>query len=251
MTQFEVSPDPGPARGHHPRGHGRALGRGRTGAPTRAGERALRSRDGPRAHPQPRGRRDRCDPDPDEGIRPDSTVETLAGLAPAAQVGPRPRPGHHAGNSSQMSDGAAAMLIADRSTAEALGLPVRARFVSFAVGADDAVLVLSAPNPVTRKLLERSGMTIDQFDSDRVQRGVRRRRADAGLAEFLPDGDLSRLNRRGGAIAVGHPLGASACAWRRPLLATSRRPAVDTASRRCARAAARPTPPSSNAWLDL
>ena len=103
--------------------------------------------------------------DRDEGIRPESTVETLAALGPAAKWDPDLAPDITPGNSSQMSDGASAMLVADRATAEALGLPVRARFVSFAVGADDAVLVLSAPNPVTRKLLARTGMTVDQFDS--------------------------------------------------------------------------------------
>jgi len=146
--------------------------------------------------------------DRDEGIRPESTPETLAGLGPAAKWDPDLAPDITPGNASQMSDGAAAMLVADRSTAEALGLAVRARFVSFAVGADDAVLVLSAPNPVTRKLLDRTGMRVDQFDS------IECNEAFAAIAlrwakEFLPDGDLARFNRRGGAIAIGHPLGAS------------------------------------------
>jgi len=146
--------------------------------------------------------------DRDEGIRPESTPASLAALGPAAKWDPDLAPDITPGNSSQMSDGAAAMLVAERSTAEALGLPVRARFVAFAVGADDAVLVLSAPNPVTRKLLDRTGMAIDQFDS------IECNEAFAAIAlrwakEFLPDGDLSRFNRRGGAIAIGHPLGAS------------------------------------------
>jgi acetyl-CoA acyltransferase len=146
--------------------------------------------------------------DRDEGIRPESTSESLAQLAPAAKWDLDLAPDITAGNSSQMSDGAAAMLIADRATAEALGLPIRARFVGFAVGADDAVLVLSAPNPVTRKLLARTGLTVDQFDS------IECNEAFAAIAlrwakEFLPDGDYERYNRRGGAIAIGHPLGAS------------------------------------------
>ena len=144
----------------------------------------------------------------DEGIRPESTPESLAQLGPAAKWDPDLAPAITAGNSSQMSDGAAAMLIADRATAEALGLPVRARFVAFAVGAEDAVLVLSAPNPVTRRLLERTGMTVDQFDTiecNEAFAAVALRWAD----EFLPDGDYSRFNPRGGAIAIGHPLGAS------------------------------------------
>ena len=144
----------------------------------------------------------------DEGIRPETTVETLAALGPAAKWDPDLAPDITAGNASQMSDGASAMLVADRATAERLGLAVRARFVHLAVGAEDAVLVLSAPNRVTRRLLERSGMTIDQFDA------IECNEAFAAIAlrwanEFLPDGDLSRLNPRGGAIAVGHPLGAT------------------------------------------
>ena len=94
----------------------------------------------------------------DEGIRPETTMEILAGLGSAAKWDPGIAPDITAGNASQMSDGAAAMLIASRETAESLGLPVRARFLHMTVGADDAVLVLSAPNPVTRKLLERSGL---------------------------------------------------------------------------------------------
>jgi acetyl-CoA acyltransferase len=111
-----------------------------------------------------------------------------------------------AGNASQTTDGAAAMLIAERSVAEALGLPIRARFAHFAVAAEDAAIVLSAPVPVTHKLLERSGMTVDQFDA------VECNEAFAAIAlmwrtEF--DYDPARFNPRGGAIALGHPLGAS------------------------------------------
>lgn len=142
----------------------------------------------------------------DEGIRPESTVETLAGLESAAKWDPAVAPAITAGNASQMSDGAAAMLIADAGTAERLGLPARARFRHLTVGADDAVLVLSAPNPVTRKLLDRSGFTIDDFDA------IECNEAFAAIAlmwaaEFAPDPD--RYNPRGGAIALGHPLGAS------------------------------------------
>jgi acetyl-CoA acyltransferase len=146
--------------------------------------------------------------DTDEGIRPETTVEILAGLQSAAKWDPQVAPDITAGNSSQTSDGAAAMLIADRSVAEALGLPIRAVFRHFAVGGDDAVLVLSAPNPVTRKLLAKSGMSIDDFDA------IECNEAFAAVAlmwakEFLADGDLSRYNPRGGAIALGHPLGCS------------------------------------------
>jgi acetyl-CoA acyltransferase len=142
----------------------------------------------------------------DEGIRPESTVERLAELQSAASWDPSIAPDITAGNASQMSDGAAAMLIAERSVAESLGLPVRAAIRHMVVGADDAVLVLSAPNPVTRKLLERTGMRIDHFDA------IECNEAFAAVAlmwakEFEPEPD--RFNARGGAIAIGHPLGAS------------------------------------------
>jgi acetyl-CoA acyltransferase len=142
----------------------------------------------------------------DEGIRRSGTMESLGALPPAWVSDEQPAPAITAGNASQMSDGASAMLIADRATAERLGLPVRARFKHFAVLADDPVLVLSAPNPVTRRLLERSGMTIDQFDAMECNE------AFAAIVlmwakEFRPDPE--KLNPRGGAIAIGHPLGAS------------------------------------------
>ena len=142
----------------------------------------------------------------DQGIRPETTPEILANLQPVWMTDDQPAPDITAGNSSQMSDGAAAMLIAERKTAERLGLPIRARFAHFAVLADDPVLVLSAPNPVTRKLLERSGMSIDDFDAMECNE------AFAAIAlmwakEFKPD--MAKYNPRGGAIAIGHPLGAS------------------------------------------
>jgi acetyl-CoA acyltransferase len=142
----------------------------------------------------------------DEGIRRDTTMERLASLPPAQSFDPDTAPDITAGNSSQMTDGAAAMLIAERSVAEALGLPILARFHAFAVAAEDAAIVLSAPVPATRKLLERTGMTVDDFDA------VECNEAFAAIAlmwarAFSPDPD--RFNPRGGAIAIGHPLGAS------------------------------------------
>jgi acetyl-CoA acyltransferase len=142
----------------------------------------------------------------DEGIRRSSTMEQLASLPPAQTWDVDTAPDITAGNSSQMTDGAAAMLVADRSVAEKLGLPIRARFAGFAVAADDAAIVLSAPVPATRKLLERTGMKVDDFDA------VECNEAFASIAlmwarAFSPDPDL--FNPRGGAIAIGHPLGAS------------------------------------------
>jgi acetyl-CoA acetyltransferase family protein len=144
--------------------------------------------------------------DRDQGIRPESTVESLARLPSAASWDPSIAPDITAGNASQTSDGASAMLIAERSTADALGLPYRAVIRHFAVAAEDPWLVLSAPVPATKKLLERSGLTVDQFDS------VECNEAFAAIAlmwarEFQPD--MTRYNSRGGAIAIGHPLGAS------------------------------------------
>ena len=145
----------------------------------------------------------------DEGIRRGTTLERLAALPPAWVSDDQPAPAITAGNSSQMTDGASAMLIAERSVAERLGLPIRARFAHFAVAAEDPVLVLSAPVPVTYKLMERSGMKPDEWDA------VECNEAFASIAlmwdkEF--DYPIERLNPRGGAIAVGHPLGASGVA---------------------------------------
>jgi acetyl-CoA acetyltransferase family protein len=142
----------------------------------------------------------------DEGIRPDTSLDKLAALGSAASWDPALAPDITAGNASQMSDGASAMLIADRATAESLGLPVRAAVRHMTVAAEDAVLVLSAPNPATRKLLDRSGLRIEDFDAMECNE------AFAAITlmwarEFQPD--PARLNPRGGAIALGHPLGAS------------------------------------------
>jgi acetyl-CoA acyltransferase len=142
----------------------------------------------------------------DEGIRRGGTMEQMAALPPAQKWEPDTAADITAGNSSQMTDGAAAMLIAERSVAEKLGLAVRARFAGFAVAADDAAIVLSAPVPATRKLLERTGMKVDDFDA------IECNEAFASIAlmwarAFSPDPDL--FNPRGGAIAIGHPLGAS------------------------------------------
>jgi len=144
--------------------------------------------------------------DADEGIRRGGSMESLAALAPAQSWETDTAPDITAGNSSQMTDGASAMLIAERSVAEQLGLPVRARFVHFAVGAEDAAIVLSAPVPVTHRLLERSGMKIDDFDVMECNE------AFAAIAlmwqrAFSPD--PAKLNPHGGAVAIGHPLGAT------------------------------------------
>ncbi len=142
----------------------------------------------------------------DEGIRRDTTMEKLAALPPAQGWEPDTAPDITAGNSSQTTDGAAAMLLAERSVAEKLGLAARARFAGFAVAGEDAAIMLSAPVPATRKLLERTKMKVDDFDA------VECNEAFASIAlmwarAFSPDPDV--FNPRGGAIAIGHPLGAS------------------------------------------
>jgi len=151
----------------------------------------------------------------DEGIRADASLEKIASLPPAWVSDEQPAPNITAGNSSQMTDGAAAMIIASADFAEQHGLPVRARFRHFAVAAEDPVLVLSAPVPVTYKLMQRSGMTIDDWDA------VECNEAFAAIAlmwqkEFgYP---IEKFNPRGGAIALGHPLGASGVALMTRLL---------------------------------
>ena len=151
----------------------------------------------------------------DEGIRRQTTLEKLGALPPAWESDDQPAPDITAGNSSQMTDGASAMLIAERSVAERLGLPIRARFAHFAVAAEDPVLVLSAPVPVTYKLMERSGMKPDEWDA------VECNEAFASIAlmwqkEF--EYPMDRFNPRGGAIGIGHPLGASGVALMTRLL---------------------------------
>ncbi len=141
----------------------------------------------------------------DEGIRHETSAEKMATLPPA-HFQPELAPDITAGNSSQMNDGAAAMLICSRETAEKLGLRPRAALRHFAVGADSATWVLTAPNPVTRKLYAKTGLTTADFDAVEVNEAF----ASITMAwerEFSPEPD--KLNPRGGAIAIGHPLGAS------------------------------------------
>ena len=142
----------------------------------------------------------------DEGIRRTGSMEKLAGLPPAQSWEPDTAPDITAGNSSQMTDGASAMLIADRSVAERLGLPIRARFAHATVAADDAAIVLSAPVPATHRLLERSGMKVEQFDAIECNEAFA---AIPLMWNRAFSADPERLNPNGGAIAMGHPLGAS------------------------------------------
>jgi acetyl-CoA acyltransferase len=139
----------------------------------------------------------------DEGIRPGSTVETLSQLKPAF----KPDGGViTAGNSSQITDGAAAVLIMSEVRAYALGLRPRARFHTFALAGADPVLMLTAPIPATTRVLERADLVLDDIDLIEINEAF----APIVLAwakEHHPD--MSRVNVNGGAIALGHPLGCS------------------------------------------
>ena len=113
---------------------------------------------------------------------------------------------HHAGNSSGVVDGAAAILFASPDYATSHGLTPRARVVATANMGDDPTLMLNAPVPATRKVLEKAGMTLDQIDLFEINE------AFAVVAEkFIRDLDLDRdkVNVNGGAIALGHPIGAT------------------------------------------
>ncbi|WP_217576742.1 thiolase family protein [Streptomyces sp. GbtcB7] len=148
----------------------------------------------------------------DETVRPATTVDGLATLKPAftgvpaaarfPEIAWRITPG----NSSPLTDGASAALIMNARTAERLGLRPRARFHSFAVTGSDPVLMLTGVIPATQKILDRSGLAIDDIDAYEVNEAF----APVPLVWQREVGaDPDRLNPRGGAIALGHPLGAS------------------------------------------
>jgi len=138
----------------------------------------------------------------DEGIRADSSLEKLAQLKPAF----KPDGVVTAANSSQITDGAAAVLIMSEEKANQLGLKPRARFHTFALAGVDPVLMLTGPIPATTKVLERAKMTLDQIDLVEINEAF----APVVLAwekEHHPD--MAKVNVNGGAIALGHPLGGS------------------------------------------
>lgn len=138
----------------------------------------------------------------DEGIRPGTTAEKLANLKSAFKEGGK----HTAGNSSQIADGASAVLIMNEEKAKALGLRPRARFHSFALAGADPVTMLKAPIPATRKILEKSGLSLNDIDLIEINEAF----ASVVLAWQKETGaDMNRVNVNGGAIALGHPLGAT------------------------------------------
>jgi acetyl-CoA acetyltransferase family protein len=148
----------------------------------------------------------------DEGLRRGTTFERLSALAPAFEDPdalarfPEIRWSVTAGNSSQVTDGASAVLVVEEATAERLRLRPRAAITHFALAGDDPILMLTAIIPATAKLLKRAGMTIGQIDAFEVNEAF----ASVVLAWITATGaDPSRVNRLGGAIALGHPVGAS------------------------------------------
>ncbi|UTI63603.1 thiolase family protein [Paraconexibacter antarcticus] len=138
--------------------------------------------------------------DTDQGMRPGTSLETLAGLKTPFRENGRVT----AGTSSQISDGAAAVLLASRATAERLGLRIRARIVDHVTVGVDPVLMLTGPIPATQKLLARTGLQIgdiDLFECNEAFASV----VLAWARELGPD--MDRVNVNGGAMAIGHPVG--------------------------------------------
>ncbi|MCA1833468.1 MAG: acetyl-CoA C-acyltransferase [Actinomycetota bacterium] len=153
----------------------------------------------------------------DEGIRFELDREKMGTLAPAFQnpMFEEMFPGQlnwtvTAANSSQISDGASAVLIASREKAEQLGLRPRARFVSFSLAGDSPILMLTAPIPATRRALDRAGLKLEDIDHVEINEAfatvVLAWKKELGIDDEWFD---QRVNPNGGAIAVGHPLGAT------------------------------------------
>ncbi|QMW01762.1 acetyl-CoA C-acetyltransferase [Spirosoma foliorum] len=160
--------------------------------------------------------------DRDEGVRPGTTVESLGKLKPAfeslGQMGldalallkyadfDKINHVHHAGNSSQIVDGAAGVLVGSKEFGEKSGLKPRARIKAFAIVGSEPTIMLTGPIPATRKVLKRAGMSISDIDLFEVNE------AFAAIPMLFMDEfgvDHSKLNVNGGAIALGHPLGAT------------------------------------------
>ncbi|MBY0280333.1 acetyl-CoA C-acetyltransferase [Candidatus Binatia bacterium] len=138
----------------------------------------------------------------DEGIRRDATMDAMRALKPLSEIGLLT-----AGTASQISDGAAAILIANERGLKALGATPRARIQAMTLAASDPIVMLSAPLPATHKLLAKSGVRIADVDLYEVNEAF----ASVPLAwlDEFRDADPAKLNVNGGAIALGHPLGCS------------------------------------------
>jgi acetyl-CoA acetyltransferase family protein len=138
----------------------------------------------------------------DQGIRPDTSLEKLSALKPAFKEDGKIT----AGNSSQISDGAAAVLMMTREKADQLGLEPRARIVDETTVGVDPVIMLTGPIPATQRILARNGMTIGDVDLIEINEAFASVLA-AWRREIEPD--MDRVNVNGGAIALGHPLGST------------------------------------------
>ena len=138
----------------------------------------------------------------DGGLRPSTTIEGLSGLKPAFKEDGVVT----AGNSSQITDGSAAILIMSSDKADELGLTPRARFVSFSLAGTDPITMLTGPIPATRKALAKAGLSIEDIDLFEVNEAFA-----AVIGAWLREtgADWEKVNPNGGAIALGHPLGAS------------------------------------------
>jgi len=160
--------------------------------------------------------------DRDEGIRPDTTLESLGKLKPAFEMmGSMGLDAlalmkyndlvninhvHHAGNSSQLTDGAGALLIGNKAMGEKLGLKPRAKIKAFAIVGSEPTIMLTGPVPATEKILRKAGMNIGDIDLFEVNE------AFAAVPMLFMEHfgvDHSKVNVNGGAIALGHPLGAT------------------------------------------
>ncbi len=147
----------------------------------------------------------------DEGPRRDTTLEKMAGLRTLSEGGRVT-----AALASQISDGAAALLIASERAVREHGLRPRARVHHLSVRGDDPVYMLTAPIPATRRALEKAGMTLDEIDLVEINEAF----APVVLAWAKElDADLSSVNVNGGGIALGHPLGATGARLMTTLLA--------------------------------
>ena len=138
----------------------------------------------------------------DEGIRREATMDAMRALKPLSEIGLLT-----AGTASQISDGAAAILIANERGLKALGATPRARIAAMTLAASDPIVMLSAPLPATHKLLAKSGVKMADVDLYEVNEAF----ASVPLAwlDEFRDADPAKLNVNGGAIALGHPLGCS------------------------------------------
>jgi acetyl-CoA acyltransferase len=138
----------------------------------------------------------------DQGIRPDTDLEALAALRPAFD----PAGSVTAGNASQISDGACALLLASRERAEALKLPIMARVVDQVAVGVDPVMMLEGPVPATRKILQRNALAVSDIDRYEINEAFA---AVLCMWQRELEADPETVNVNGGAIALGHPLGAS------------------------------------------